>query len=80
MNFIIISSVNWTTHWQMHHQLSSSLANSGHNILFIENTGARKPKFNDISRIFARICTRLKTLHGFSQVEERIVTYSPILF
>ena len=64
----------------MHHQLSSSLANSGHSILFIENTGARKPKFNDISRIFARICARLKTLHGFSQVEERIVTYSPILF
>ncbi len=78
MNFIIISSVNWTTHWQMHHQLSSSLADCNHNVLFIENTGARGPKINDISRIISRIRTRLKTLHGFKQVKERIITYSPI--
>ena len=45
---IIISSIDWSTHWQMHHQLATSLVEAGHRVLFIENTGVRTPQLKDI--------------------------------
>ena len=50
-NFIIFSSIDWTTHWQIHHQLTMSLINSGNKVLFIENIGVRSPEFKDFGRI-----------------------------
>ena len=50
-NIIIISSVDWSTHWQMHHQLSMSFIKSGSSVLFIENTGIRGMRFKDTGRI-----------------------------
>jgi len=77
-NIIIISSVDWSTHWQMHHQLASSFVAAGSRVLFIENTGVRTPKVKDIGRIRDRIRNRMNSEHGFIQINDHLYVYSPI--
>ena len=36
-NIIIFSSIDWTTHRQLHHELVENLIKDGNRILFIEN-------------------------------------------
>ena len=76
-DYIIISSVDWSTHWQMHHQLATSLVETGNRVLFIENTGVRTLKLKDIGRIRDRIYNRLNSEHGFRQINEGLYLYSP---
>ena len=79
-NYIIFSSVDWTTHWQLHHQLTTSLISSGKKVLFVENTGIRSVNVGDIGRIGERISNWKKSLHGFSSIDDGNLTiYSPIL-
>ena len=75
---IIISSIDWSTHWQMHHQLAISLVETGHRVLFIENTGVRTPQLKDIGRIRDRIRNRLSSEHGFRQINDGLYLYSPL--
>ncbi|NTW98451.1 MAG: DUF218 domain-containing protein [Geobacteraceae bacterium] len=77
-NVVIISSVDWATHWQMHHELASLMVAAGNRVLFIENTGVRKPQIKDIGRIRDRIRNRLRSEHGFSQMNEGVYLYSPL--
>jgi uncharacterized SAM-binding protein YcdF (DUF218 family)/glycosyltransferase involved in cell wall biosynthesis len=76
-NVIIISSIDWSTHWQMHHQLATSLVATGHRVLFIENTGVRGPQLKDFGRIVDRVRKRLSSLHGFREIEQNLWAYSP---
>jgi uncharacterized SAM-binding protein YcdF (DUF218 family)/glycosyltransferase involved in cell wall biosynthesis len=79
-NFIIFSSIDWTTHWQLHHQLATSLVSSGNKVLFIENTGIRSVSSSDIGRLGDRVSNWRKGIHGFSNVNsESLISYSPIL-
>jgi uncharacterized SAM-binding protein YcdF (DUF218 family)/glycosyltransferase involved in cell wall biosynthesis len=75
-DYIIISSIDWTTHWQMHQQLAKALVSNGERVLFIENTGARGPKIGDVSRIRERICNWFKSTHGFTEIEKNLTIYS----
>ena len=75
---VIISSIDWSTHWQMHHQLATSFVESGYRVLFIENTGVRTPQLKDIGRIQDRIRNRLLSEHGFRQMNDSLFLYSPL--
>lgn len=77
-NVIIISSIDWTTHWQMHHQLAISLVAAGNRVLFIENTGVRGPRRGDGGRIRERIRNWLKSTRGFSEVQPGVTVFSPL--
>ena len=77
-SFIIFSSVNWTTHWQLHHQLSNSITDSGGRVLFVENTGVRSPKIKDFRRVIERIKSRLSSVHGFKDVNDNLTVYTPL--
>jgi len=77
-DIIIISSIDWSTHWQMHHQLTMSLVEAGFRVLFIENTGVRTPQLKDIGRIRDRIRNRLSSEHGFRQINDALNLYSPL--
>jgi len=77
-NFIIISSIDWSTHWQMHHQLATSLVEAGNRVLFIENTGVRTPKLKDIGRIRDRIRNWIHSEHGFRQMGDRLWLFFPL--
>jgi uncharacterized SAM-binding protein YcdF (DUF218 family)/glycosyltransferase involved in cell wall biosynthesis len=77
-NYIIISSVDWSTHWQMHHQLATSLIEAGHRVLFIENTGVRSPQIKDYGRIWERISNWRKSTKGFREIRSNLFVYSPL--
>ena len=77
-DFVVISSINWTENWQIHQQLTTSLVESGHRVLFIENTGARGPRFGDFGRIYDRIRNWMKSTRGFFDVRENLTVFSPI--
>ena len=80
-NVIIFSSIDWTTHWQLHHQLTTSLVSSGNRVLFVENTGIRSVNVSDIGRIGERISNWRKSLHGFYSIgdDNNLTIFSPIL-
>jgi hypothetical protein len=79
-NFIIFSSIDWTTHWQLHHQLATSLVSTGNRVLFVENTGVRSPKIKDFGRIIDRVKSRLNSIHGFVDIDNNITVFSQYLF
>jgi len=78
-NFIIFSSIDWTTHWQLHHQLATSLVSAGNKVLFVENTGVRSANLNDIGRLSERMSNWRKGIHGFASISDNLTSYSPVL-
>jgi uncharacterized SAM-binding protein YcdF (DUF218 family) len=77
-DYVIISSIDWSCNWQIHQQLATSLVESGHRVLFVENTGARGPRSGDFSRIRDRIRNWLKSTRGFFDVRESLTVFSPL--
>jgi len=77
-NFIIISSIDWSTHWQMHQQLATLMVKNGDRVLFVENTGVRTLRVSDVSRIWARIGNWLSSTKGFREIDDNLVLFSPI--
>ena len=79
LDFIIFSSIDWPTHWQIHHQLATSLALNGNRVLFVENTGVRSINTGDFNRIKDRVVSWKNSMRGYKDVSNRIVVYSPLL-
>ena len=77
-NIVIISSIDWSTHWQMHHQLATSMVAAGNRVLFVENTGARGPRLADIGRMRERIVNWVKSVRGFREVQPDLTVFSPL--
>ena len=77
-NYIIFSSIDWSTHWQIHHQLVGSIIDSGDRVLFIENTGARSPQIRDLSRIIDRLKSRAQSTYGYKNINDNLTVLTPI--
>lgn len=77
-NFIIISSIDWSTHWQMPQQLAIALVAAGNRVLFVENTGVRAPRLGDFGRIRERVRNWLKSTRGFSEIQPGLTVFSPL--
>ena len=58
-NIIILSSIDWDSHRQLHHELVNYLISRKNNILFVENTGSRTLKVSDFPRIKKRFSNLL---------------------
>ena len=76
---LCISSIDWDFNWQGHQQIMSMLAAQGNNVLFIENTGARRPTFRDVPRLRQRIGNWWRGTKGFRQERENLFVYSPLV-
>jgi uncharacterized SAM-binding protein YcdF (DUF218 family)/glycosyltransferase involved in cell wall biosynthesis len=76
---ICISSVDWDFHWQIHHEIMSTLAAHGNRVLFVENTGVRTPGVSDISRVRQRIANWWRSTKGFRLERENLFVYSPLV-
>ena len=66
-NIIIFSSIDWNMHKQLHHQITYSLLENKNRILFIENSGVRRVKFTDLSRLFQRLKDWSKSVGGYQE-------------
>ena len=51
---LCVSSIDWDFIWQGHQEVMATLAERGHRVLFLENTGVRPPKFQDWPRLRRR--------------------------
>ena len=77
-DIICISSVDWDFHWQIHHELMSTLAAQGNRVLYIENTGVRPPGVSDIKRVRQRLANWWRSTKGFRLEREKLFVYSPL--
>ena len=77
-DIVCISSVDWDFHWQIHHEIMSTLAANGNRVLFIENTGVRPPGVSDITRVRQRLRNWWRGTKGFRLERENLFVYSPL--
>ena len=78
-SILCISTIDWDFIWQGHQQTMSMLAEQGNRVLFIENTGARRPTFSDLPRLLQRLRNRRRGTQGFRQEREHLFVYSPLV-
>ncbi len=74
---IVFSSINWSTHNQLHHELSNYFSKKGHKILFVENTGTRSITVYDYKRILHRIKKWFNSNLGFTETKNNITIFTP---
>lgn len=77
-NIIILSSVDWNTHRQLHHELTDFLIKRNNKVLFIENTGSRSIQIRDLNRIKDRIKNFVKSKRGFRILNKNLTLFSPL--
>ena len=78
-DILCISSIDWDFIWQGHQEIMSRLAADGHRVLFIENTGVRRPSVRDISRVRKRAMNWWKGTKGFRQERPNLFLHSPLV-
>ncbi len=78
-DILCISSIDWDFIWQGHQEIMSRLAADGHRVLFIENTGVRRPSVRDISRVRKRAMNWWRGTKGFRQERPNLFVHSPIV-
>jgi len=76
---LCVSSIDWDFIWQGHQEIMSRLAEQGHRVLFVENTGVRAPKVRDLPRVRQRIRNWWRGTKGFRQERPNLFVYSPLL-
>lgn len=76
---VCISSIDWDFIWQGHQQIMASLAAAGNRVLFIENTGVRRPNLRDMPRLRQRIQNWWKSTKGFREERTNLFVYSPLV-
>ena len=77
---VIFSSINWSTHNQLHHELTNYLIKQGHKVLFVENTGTRSINFYDYKRIYHRLKKYFSATLGFEDKKSQLTIFSPLFF
>jgi uncharacterized SAM-binding protein YcdF (DUF218 family)/glycosyltransferase involved in cell wall biosynthesis len=76
---LCISSIDWDFNWQGHQQIMSTLAARGNRVLFIENTGVRRPTLRDMSRLRRRLRNWWRGTKGIRQEGENLFIFSPLV-
>ena len=53
-NYIVLSTLDWNSNWQIPHELVNSLLKDKNRVLYVENTGVRSLMIKDLRRIIKR--------------------------
>jgi glycosyltransferase involved in cell wall biosynthesis len=76
---VCVSSIDWDFLWQQHQEIMSALARAGNDVLFIENTGVRAPRWGDFPRLVRRLKNRWRARGGMRRELDRLYVHSPIV-
>jgi len=76
---VCISSIDWDFIWQGHQEIMTRLAAQGHRVLFVENTGVRMPKLQDLPRLRQRLRNWWRGTKGFREERSNVFVYSPLI-
>jgi uncharacterized SAM-binding protein YcdF (DUF218 family)/glycosyltransferase involved in cell wall biosynthesis len=77
-DILCISSIDWDQHWQIHHEIMTTLAGHGNRVLYVENTGVRRLRMSDVSRVRQRVRNWWRGTKGFRAERENLFVYSPL--
>lgn len=78
-DIVCISSIDWDFLWQGQQEIMSSLAQAGNRVLYIENTGVRRPRLDDLPRLKRRLRNWWRSYAGVRQESENLYILSPLL-
>jgi glycosyltransferase involved in cell wall biosynthesis len=78
-DIVCISSIDWDFIWQGHQQIMSMLAEGGNRVLFVEHTGVRRPRLDDLSRVRHRFYRWWTSTRGFRQQAPNLHVFSPLI-
>ena len=76
---ICVSSIDWDFNWQQPQEVASALAAAGNRVLFIENTGVRRPRLRDAKRLAARLRNWWRAGGGAKPAGAGLDVLSPLL-
>ena len=78
-NFIIVSTLDWNSNWQIPHEIVKTLIEQNNNVLYVENTGLRSVMFSDFKRISLRLKNFFNSESGFKRESSNLTIFSPPL-
>jgi len=52
---VVLSSIDWDSAWQRHQIFAAQLAEAGHEVFFLENSGFRNPGPADLGRVWKKL-------------------------
>jgi len=79
-DIVCLSSIDWDFIWQGHQEIMATLASQGNRVLFVENTGVRRPTLRDVGRVRQRVRNWRRGFKGFREERENLFVFSPLLF
>jgi glycosyltransferase involved in cell wall biosynthesis len=78
-DIICISSIDWAFNWHAPQEVASAFAEMGNRVLFIENTGVRRPVWRDASRLWERFNNWRRARGGVRALANGVDVHSPLL-
>ena len=75
---VCLASIDWDFNWQGPQELMSRFAAAGHPVLFVENTGVRRPRWSDWPRLRKRLQDWGKGVAGIRR-EQKLDVFAPLL-
>jgi glycosyltransferase involved in cell wall biosynthesis len=80
-DIVILSAIEWHELWQGPQELASRLAANGNRVLYVENIGARAPRWSDRARIATRLRSWSRGLrgHGTRRVADGLWVMAPLV-
>lgn len=76
---VCISSIDWTFNWQQPQEVATRFAEGGNRVLFVENTGVRRPELRDLARLRARLRNWWRAAGRAKSIAARLDVLSPLL-
>jgi glycosyltransferase involved in cell wall biosynthesis len=77
-NIICLSSIDWAFNWQLPQEVASALG-AANRVLFVENTGVRRPKLRDLGRLRGRLKNWARSRGGTTATAAGVDIHAPLL-
>jgi glycosyltransferase involved in cell wall biosynthesis len=76
---VCLSSIDWAFNWQLPQEVASAFAAGGNRVLYVENTGVRRPSIRDAARLRDRFRNWSGTPGGVKPAIDYLDVLSPLL-
>jgi len=76
---VCLSSIDWAFNWQLPQEVASAFAASGNRVLYVENTGVRRPSIRDAVRLGERLKNWWRAPGGVNGTPQGPEILSPLL-
>lgn len=77
-NVVCFGSIDWGFNWQLPQEVASALAR-GNRVLYVENTGVRRPSVRDLPRLRLRLKNWLRKTGRHGAASAGVDVHSPLL-